>query len=172
VKKDEIVVIEATVEYKTGFSKRNGNGNGDDPDAVVEERPEVKLLCDRVTPLAKARAASAKRREEADKAIAAPAEPTDEEAAAPPPVRIRRGPWICVEMNSHELSVMGLRQLQQVLGQHRGPQSVALIFGTNGDRRVVELGDEQRVEVTGELLSALDAVPGVGYVCEEDRLPV
>ncbi|MHB8994966.1 MAG: DNA polymerase III subunit alpha [Armatimonadota bacterium] len=171
VKKDELVILEATVEYKTGYGKRNGNNNGDDPDQVTEERPEVKLLCDRVTPLAKARAASAKRREEADKAITAPAEPSEEEAV-PPPARVRRGPWICMELHPEELSVMGLRQLQQVLVQHRGPQPVALIFGTNGQRRVVELNDELRVEPTGELMAALRCVQGVGYIYEDDKLTV
>lgn len=170
VKKDELVVLEATVEYKTSYSKR-GNNNGDSEDGEApEERPEVKLLCERVTPLAKARTASVKRREEADKAITAPVEAAVVEEEAPPPVPVVRGPWICVEMHPEELSVRGLRHLQQVLSQHRGRQPVALIFGNNGDKRLVELGEDIRVEPTGELMNALRLVAGVGYIYEDDYL--
>ena len=171
VKKDELVVLEATVEYKAGYGKKNDYSNGGEEDeASAPERPEVKLLCDRVTPLAKARSASAKRREEADRAIAVPAEAPEQEEPAPPPAPVVRGPWICVEMLPEELSVAGLRQLQQTLGQHQGPQPVALIFGTNGSKRVVELGNAIRVEPTSELMYALSLVPGVGPVTENDYL--
>jgi len=171
VQKDELVILEATVEYKTGFGKKNGNGgNGDDADSVVEERPEVKLLCERVTPLAKARPASAKRREEADKAITAPVEATTDDEAPAPPVRVRRGPWLCVELHPEEMSLEGLRHLRQVLSQHPGPQSAALVFGSNGDKRIIELGDEVRVEPSAELLNALRLLSGVGYIYEEDKL--
>jgi len=171
VKKDELVILEANLEYKTSYGKKNGNGgSGDDPDSVVEERPEVKLLCERVTPLAKARAASAKRREEADKAITTPVEAATDDEAPPPPVRVRRGPWLCLELHPEEMSLEGLRHLRQLLSQHPGPQLAALIFGSNGDRRIVELGDEVRVEPSGELLGALRLVPGVGYIYEDDQL--
>ena len=173
VKKDELVILEATVEYKASYGRKNNNGNGgEDEEAAVQERPEVKLLCERVTPLAKARTASAKRREEADRAITAPVEAAVEEDARPLPAQVKRGPWICVEMHPEELSVRGLRHLQQVLGQHRGPQPVALVFGSNGDKRLVELGEEIRVEPTGELMNALRLVPGVGYIYEDDYLRV
>jgi DNA polymerase-3 subunit alpha len=174
IKKDELVILEATLEHKTGYGgKRNGNGSGaEEGEAAVEERVEVKLLCERVVPLAKARPASTKRREEAEKAITAPAEEAAAETAPEPPRPVRRGPWLCVELHPEELSAIGLRQLREVLARHPGPQHVALVWGANGQKRIVELGGQTRVEPEAELMIALRRLPGVGHIYGDDFLRV
>ena len=130
----------------------------------------MKLLCEWVVPLAKARPASTKRREEAEKAITTPAEEAAPEDAPPPSKPVRRGPWLCVELHAEELSAMSLRQLQEVLARHPGRQQVALVWGSNGQKRIVELGQQTRVEPEAELMTALRPVAGVGHIYEDDFL--
>lgn len=169
IKKDELVIIEATVEYKAGYSKRNGNSTGEDDEEHAEEQPEVKLLCERVTPLAKARAASNKRRQDAEAALGKSADPVEEEPATEIR-RVPRGPWVRVELSLNELSRDVLPQVQKALRDHPGRERVALVFRGATDQRLVELGDTVRVESGPDLRAALQCLPAVVNVCETDHL--
>ncbi|MCE5238503.1 DNA polymerase III subunit alpha [bacterium] len=153
---NELVIVDGTVD------RRGGNGGGDTP-------ADTKLLCDRVIPIEKARPASAKRRQDAERARqtaieVAAAEDDDTVPEEPPP-----GPWLEVEIRVPQLQGDSLPQLQDVLTQHSGSERVALLFIGNGKRRLVELGGVQ-VDPKPELLLALQQLPFVNDTYEVDYL--
>jgi DNA polymerase-3 subunit alpha len=157
IKKDELLVVDGTLERDARRSD-NGNGNG------------VKLLCNRLTPLARARAASQKRFEDAVSALAPPpALPEDQPEPEPRP----RGPWVCFELHLEDMERDTLANLASVLRENPGKHRVALLFiGSAGERRTVGLGEEVRVHCGAALVGAARQLPGVTYVYEEEYLPV
>jgi len=159
VQPNEILIIEATVDRRGG---NGGNGGGDRP-------ADTKLICERVVPLEKARPASSKRREEAERArqpIIAMAVAEDDEPVAETPAS---GPWLEVEIRTAALQPESLPQLQQVLRQHPGHDAVAILFTGNGQKRLIELAHVQ-VNPQPELHLALRQLPFVIDAYEVDFL--
>jgi DNA polymerase-3 subunit alpha len=162
VQPNELIVVEATVD------RRGGSANGGDQPA------DTKLICERVIPLEKARPASPKRREEAERvrqaavAMPAPEASEDDEEIAPPPPAF--GPWLEVEVRTASLQPDSLSRLQQVLLQHPGPEPVAILFADNGHKRLIELGRGLRVAPEPELHLALRQLPFVIDAYEVDFL--
>ena len=153
---DELVIIDGTVD------RRGGNGRSDAP-------ADAKLICERVVPIDKARAASPKRREDAERARQAavelpPVEDEDVVPEGPPP-----GPWLEVEIRVTALQPDSLTQLQQVLAQHGGRERVAVLFTGNGKKRLVELASVQ-IDPKPELLHSLQQLPFVTDTYEVDYL--
>jgi DNA polymerase-3 subunit alpha len=150
-----LVIVDGTVD-------RRGGNRGDAP-------ADAKLLCERVIPIEKARAASPKRRDEAEQArqalLEAPPAEDDEEVPDAPAA----GPWLEVEIRLTALEPTSLPLLQQVLAQHTGRERVAVLFTGNGKRRLIELANVQ-VDPKPELLHALQSLPFVTDTYEVDYL--
>ena len=142
------------VDAKLQWDMRRSNG---DPEKVA-----LKLLCNRATPLAKARAVSQKRREDAQ---AARDKLATDRAAQPEPVRRR---WVHIELQLEEMAKGTLERLADTLRQSPGSQPVALEFVGPRGRRVVSLGEALQVHGGPELAAATRALPAVTAVWEAD----
>jgi len=168
VQPNELVILEALVDRRGGDMAEH-HENGEAP-----RGGDTKLICERVTPLGKARPASKKRREEAEQARQAAAAaslqeqdfPEEEETAAEEPLQ---GPWLQIEIRVAELRRDSLPQLQELLRRYPGHEGVALLFYDNGQRRIVELAG-YTVNPQPELFRALEQLPFVLNAYEVDHL--
>lgn len=161
---DMVVVVDAELEF--GSRGRNGAGNGGEPGS---ERRHPKLLANRLIPIEKARAASDKRRAEAEASLAAASQAAilrqnfDPEAP--------QGAWVCFEVHLSQANADTLPALAAVLREHPGKQPVAIVFVENGHRRVVRLGNSLQVKSGPELVKAAKQLAGISWVYEEDAPP-
>jgi DNA polymerase III alpha subunit len=160
---DAVVIVDAELEF--GSRGRNGNGNGDGGN----ERRNPKLLANRIIPLDKARSASEKKREEAEKG-----QRQATQAASRPRVDpdAPRGPWVCIQLEVEQSGPQALERLAHVLQAVPGRQPVAVVFMESGQQRTVSLGRKLKVNCSPELVKAVRAVPGVTWIYEEDSWPL
>jgi DNA polymerase-3 subunit alpha len=172
IQDDALLVVEGTLENKSGpvgmgpVEEETENGEFAEP-----ERVEIKLLCNKVTPLDKARPASSKRREAAEAAYKP--ETNGEAAPVEAPCGPRRcGPWACIRLESAEMTDTTLAELARALQQVPGRHRVALAICDEAGERLVALPQEWRVDCGAELVVATRQVPGVCQVYEENSLLV
>ncbi len=147
LEKDALVVMDAKIDRGGG---RNGNG-----DSGGSDQDNVKLLCDSVRLLEKARKVSDRRLQAADDGRA-----KQQEILAAPPPPTYKAPRLHVELDAPCACTATLTGLRDILATSRGPQEVVLHLANRGECRMVELGAKYMITCDGDLPAKLHTVPG------------
>ncbi len=137
-----LVVVEGRVDRQT-----SGAGG--------EE--EVKLLADRVEPLATATQVSKKEKDQTQRR-----RPASDAEQVPPPSTV------VIEFDGAQVNAQTLGSLKQIISRYQGPQPVVLRFAGNGGQRAVALGEKYKVNCGEEFPIQARRVPGVLTLWEED----
>lgn len=157
VVKDALVVMDAKIDRQA----RRGGGNGDSGGQSAEEET-VKLLCDGVRPLDRARKISDRKVQ-----LAAEGRAKQEDLCNTPAEPVGKLAPLHIELDAPLADRQTLEQLREVLRGHQGPRQIVLHITDRSQSQAIGLGDRYRVACDAALPLALHKVAGFLQMWEE-----
>ncbi len=162
VVKGALVVMDAKVDRG---SRRRSNGGGSRGTNGGSEEETVKLLCDAVRLLDKARKVSEKRLQAAEEGRR-----KQEQIAATPPAPEYQPPRVHLELDALSADRQILERLKELLQGRRGAQPVVVHLSDHKSTRRVLLGPDYRVRCDGELPTDLRGLGCIAVWEDEPEL--